>query len=35
MDELRRNGLRVLEDDAPLAVAHREIQRARESAGKS
>jgi hypothetical protein len=36
MDELRRNGLRVLEDDAPLAVAHREIQRARrEPAGKS
>jgi hypothetical protein len=29
-DELRRSGLRVLEDDAPLAVAHREIQRARQ-----
>lgn len=29
MDELRRTGLRVLEDDAPLAVAHREIQRAK------
>ena len=29
MEELRRDGLRVLEDDNPLAVAHREIQRAR------
>jgi len=29
MDELRRTGLRVLEDNAPLAVAHREIQRAK------
>lgn len=29
VDELRRSGLRVLEDDAPLALAHREIQRAR------
>ncbi len=36
MGELRRNGQRVLEDDAPLAVAHREIQRARrESAGRA
>jgi hypothetical protein len=35
-DELRRAGLRVLEDDDPLAVAHREIQRARrESASGS
>jgi hypothetical protein len=34
MEELRRSGLRVLSDDDPLAVAHREIQRARrESAG--
>ena len=29
MEDLRRAGLRVLEDDDPLAVAHREIQRAR------
>lgn len=29
MDELRENGLRVLEDDEPLAVAHREVRRAR------
>jgi len=29
MEELRRDGLRVLEDDAPLALAHREIQRAK------
>jgi len=36
MGELRRAGLRVLEDDDPLAVAHREIQRARrESAGSA
>jgi len=36
MEDLRRAGLRVLEDDDPLAVAHREIQRARrESAGGS
>ena len=31
MEELRRAGLHVLSDDAPLAVAHREIQRARRS----
>ena len=36
MEELRRDGLRVLEDDHPLAVAHREIRRARrESASGS
>jgi hypothetical protein len=36
MEELRRSGLRVLSDDDPLAVAHREIQRARrESSGGS
>ena len=36
MEDLRRAGLRVLEDDDPLAVAHREIQRARrESAGSA
>jgi len=36
MEELRRAGLHVLEDDDPLAVAHREIQRARrESAGSA
>ena len=29
MDELRENGLRVLGDDEPLAVAHREMRRAR------
>lgn len=29
-DELRHNGLRVLEDDEALAVAHREIRRARQ-----
>jgi hypothetical protein len=29
MEELRRSGLRLLSDDDPLAVAHREIQRAR------
>jgi hypothetical protein len=31
IEELRRAGLRVLQDDDPLAVAHREIQRARTS----
>ena len=31
MEDLRRAGLRVLEDDEPLAVAHREIQHARRS----
>ena len=36
MEELRRNGSRVLSDDDPLAMAHREIQRARrESEGRS
>lgn len=36
MEDLRRAGLRVLEDDDPLAVAHREIRRARrESKGGS
>ena len=30
-DELRREGLRVLDDDEPLAVAHREIRRARQT----
>ena len=30
MGELRRSGLRVLEDDEPLAIAHREILRAKE-----
>jgi hypothetical protein len=36
MEELRRNGSRVLSDDDPLAVAHREILRAkRESATRS
>jgi len=29
VEELRRTGLRVLADDDPLAVAHREIKRAR------
>lgn len=29
MEELRDSGLRVLRDDDPLAMAHREIQRAR------
>ena len=29
LEELRRDGLRVLQDDHPLAVAHREIRRAR------
>jgi hypothetical protein len=29
LEELRRDGLRVLQDDDPLAVAHREIKRAR------
>ena len=29
IEELRRNGLRVLSDDDPLALAHREIKRAR------
>ena len=29
MEDLRQSGLHVLSDDAPLAVAHREIQRAR------
>lgn len=29
IEDLRRNGLRVLADDDPLAVAHREIRRAR------
>jgi hypothetical protein len=33
MEELRRSGLRVLEDDDPLAIAHREIQRARSESG--
>ncbi len=32
MEELRRGGLRVLSDDDPLAIAHREIQRARREA---
>ena len=31
MGELRRSGLRVLEDDEPLAVAHREILRAKDA----
>lgn len=31
MEELRRSGLRVLDDDDPLALAHHEIQRARET----
>ena len=36
MEDLPRAGLRVLEDDDPLAVAHREIQHARrESTGGS
>ena len=35
MDELRRAGLRVLEDDEPLAVAHHEIQRARRESGRN
>lgn len=36
VEDLRRSGLRVLEDDAPLAVAHREIQRVRRgSTGRS
>jgi len=30
LEELRREGLRVLGDDDPLAAAHREIRRARE-----
>lgn len=30
LEELRRDGLRVLGDDDPLAVAHREIRRARD-----
>jgi hypothetical protein len=30
VEELRRAGLRVLSDDDPLAIAHREIKRARE-----
>jgi hypothetical protein len=34
MEELRRSGLRVLEDDDPLAIAHREIQRARSESGR-
>ena len=29
LEELRRDGLRVLQDDDPLAVAHREVKRAR------
>jgi hypothetical protein len=33
VEELRRAGLRVLSDDDPLAIAHREIKRAREEAG--
>jgi len=33
VEELRRGGLRVLSDDDPLAIAHREIKRAREDAG--
>lgn len=34
MEELRRAGLRVLEDDDPLAVAHHEIQRARRESNR-
>jgi hypothetical protein len=34
MDELRESGLRVLRDDDPLAMAHREIQRARAGASR-
>jgi hypothetical protein len=33
VEELRRAGLRVLSDDDPLEVAHREIKRAREETG--
>ena len=32
VEELRRDGLRVLSDDDPLAIAHREIKRARREA---
>ncbi|TDI44699.1 MAG: hypothetical protein E2P02_09140 [Acidobacteria bacterium] len=34
MEDLRRTGLRVLGDDEPLAVAHREIQRARQESAR-
>jgi len=34
LEELRRSGLRVLEDNDPLAIAHREIQRARSESGR-
>lgn len=34
IEDLRRNGLRVLGDDDPLAVAHREIRRARRESGR-
>ncbi len=34
MEDLRRAGLRVLEDDEPLAVAHHEIQRARRESAR-
>ena len=34
MEDLRRAGLRVLEDDEPLAVAHREIQCARRESAR-
>jgi hypothetical protein len=33
VEELRRAGLRVLSDDDPLAIAHREIKRARGETG--
>jgi hypothetical protein len=33
-DELRRRGVYVLDEDEPLALAHREIKRARERAGR-
>jgi len=33
-EDLRRTGLRVLSDDDPLAVAHREIRRARGESGR-